>query len=100
MHTQLRDLMGSDQSAEDHAQHVITYSAQEQATHVTNLHSGYIHPEKSKGQKTQNSGRKEIYKERDTSKVLVLGVRDGLTGVFCLFLLINKTSESEFLFAL
>lgn len=82
MHTQLRDLMGSDQSAEDHAQLLITYSAPEQATYVTNLHSGYTYPEKSKGQKTQNSGRKEIYKDRDTSKVLVLGVRDGLTGVY------------------
>ena len=82
MHTQLRDLMGSDPSAEVHAHLLITYSAQEQATYVTNLHSGYTYPEKSKGQKTQNSGRKEIYKDRDTSKVLVLGVRDGLTGVY------------------
>lgn len=82
MRTQLRDLIQSGQSPEAHAQHVVTYSAQEQATKVTTLHPGYTYHEESKERKTRNSGRKEIDKDKDTRKVLVLGVRDGLTGVY------------------
>lgn len=43
MRTQLRDLIQSGQSPEAHAQQVVTYSAQEQATKVTNLHVKFIH---------------------------------------------------------
>lgn len=81
-HTKLRDLIQSGQSPEARAQHVITYSAQEQATKVTNFHPGYTCPAKRKERKTQNSGRKETGEDKDTRKVLVLGVRDGLTGVY------------------
>ena len=67
-HTKLRDLIQSGQSPEARAQHVITYSAQEQATKVTIFHPGYTCPAKRKERKTQNSGRKETGEDKDTRK--------------------------------